>query len=201
MTTILLIRHAQCEGNVINALTGRTDFDLTSKGKMSANELIEILKEYKIEKIYSSPAIRCIETVRPLAEHLNIDIMVEEDLKEKYFGIYDGKTWDEVKRIDPQFIIRKEKQNEITGIQGQEKTEDVRKRMNDSIYRIAEENEHKTIVICSHGCSIETFLRGIDNVKQTEQREKYAQHNAQVNVLEYKNKGFEIIEINKQRNN
>lgn len=195
MTTILLIRHAQCEGNIINALTGRTNFKLTDNGKEKAIDLISKLKGYEIDKIYSSSSIRCIDTVKPLSEYFNLDIITDDNLMEKYFGIYDGITWEEVKKINPQIVIDKEKNNEIKGIIGQESTEQVRERMKAVIGRIVRENENKTIVICSHGCAIETFLRSIDNVKQTEQREKYAQHNAQVNLLEYKDNKFEIIKF------
>ena len=62
MTSIFLVRHAQCEGNAMNALAGRTDFKLTKDGEDMVQKLNEELKKYKIDNIYSSPSTRCIES-------------------------------------------------------------------------------------------------------------------------------------------
>lgn len=196
MTTIFLIRHAQCEGNLKKVLSGRTDFKLTEEGKMTANNLVEKFKKFKIDKIYSSPSIRCIDTIRPTAKWLNLDINICNDLIEKDFGVYDGMTWEEIKKQNPQVVIDKDKFNEIRGIEGQETSSQVRKRIKESIQNIAEKEDGYNIIICSHGCTIELFLRDINHIKQTEQREKYGQKNAQINLIEYQNNKFEIIKIN-----
>ncbi len=195
MTSIMLIRHMECEGNKINALSGRTDFPLTDEGKKMAKKLLEKLKKYNIERIYSSPSTRCIETIKPTADYFKLNINICNDLMEKDFGIYDGMLWEEIKKINPQILIDKEKYNEIRGIQGQETTESVKKRMNICIQKIAEENDNKCIVICSHGCAIEAFLRGIDNIKQTEEKKKYSQKNGSINFLQYIHKKFKILKI------
>lgn len=191
MTNILLIRHAECKGNELNALSGRTNFELTEYGKEMVKNLLEELKEYKIDKIYSSPLVRCIDTIKPTAEYFKLKINICDDLIEKSFGIYDGKLWKEIERINPEIIIYKEKYNEIVGIEKQETTEEVKNRMNRCMYSIARQNEGHTVAICSHGCAIETFIRGIDNIDQSEQREKYGQHNVQINILEFKNNEFQ----------
>lgn len=195
MTLIFLLRHAECEGNVIKALAGRTDFKLTEKGKETAKRLVERLKEYNIDNIYSSPSSRCLETIKPVANYFKLKINICQDLKEKDFGIYDGMTWKEVEKLEPQILRNKQKYNEITGIQGQETTENVKNRMNKCMRKIAQENNNKIIIVCSHGCAIEVFLRSIDNIMQTEEREKYSQKNGSVNVLQYENNQFKIIKL------
>lgn len=195
MTKILLIRHAECEGNVIHALTGRTDFNLTSKGKKMSQNLLEKLKKYKIEKIYSSPSTRCIETIKPTAKYFHINYTINKDLSEKYFGIYDGITWDEVNKQNPQIIRNKNKYNEICGIEGQESTEEVKSRMKKCLKKIAEENNDKTIVVCSHGCAIEAFLRDINHIPSTVSINEYSQHNVQINYLKYENNKFKIMNM------
>ena len=114
---------------------------------------------------------------------------------EKDFGIYDGMLWEEVKKINPQILMDKEKYNEIRGIKGQETTENVKNRMNRCMRKIAQENNHKIIIVCSHGCAIEVFLRSINHIMQTEEREKYSQKNGNINVLQYENNQFKIIKL------
>lgn len=196
MTKILLIRHAECEGNIKKALTGRTEYQLTKAGKEMAQKLAEELKKYKIDKIYSSPSVRCIDTVAPTAEYFKLDIIRNENLLEKYFGIYDGWTWDEVEKENPQILINKKKYNSIVGIKNQESSEQVEKRMNRYIREIAEENNGKTIAVCSHGCSIEIFLRSIDNVSSVDMVEKYRQSNAAIDFVEYDDHIFKIVKLN-----
>jgi len=196
MTHIILVRHAECEGNVSNCLTGRVDFKLTDKGQRMAQDLGQELKKYDIQAIYSSPSTRCVETIKPIAEYLNIGIIKNQNLMEKYFGIYDGMKWEDVNKINPQILENKNRYHDIIGIPGQETTEEVEKRMNDYIIDIAKKNEGKTILICSHGCATFSFLNSIEYIQSCKEREKYSQKNACINILEYENNKFKIIKIN-----
>lgn len=196
MVKIILVRHAECEGNIINALTGRTEYELTSKGKETANKLAKELQKYNISEIYSSPLKRCIDTIKPTANQFKLKIKCKQDLIEKYFGIYDGKTWKEIQENAPEILENKKKYNKIMGIPEQETTEEVQVRISRCINEIVNENEEKTILICSHGCAIEIFLRSIDNVESTEQLKKYSQSNGAINILEKKDEKFNIITIN-----
>ena len=195
MTSIILIRHAECEGNRINALTGRTEFELTQRGREMAQDLLEELKKYKIDAIYSSTSSRCLESIKPTAEYFNLDIITCKDLVEKYFGIYDGMTWEEVRRKNPRIIENKRKFNEIIGIPKQETRKQVELRMKNCIQKIAQQNNGNTVLICSHGCAIYNFLRSIDKTKSDKTNE-YSQSNAAINKIQYDNGEFTIIEIN-----
>jgi len=70
-TTIILTRHA--EKTVVTKV-------LTEKGKARAKALVEaVVKELgdkKITAIYSPDLARNLDTVRPLAKHVNIDITI-----------------------------------------------------------------------------------------------------------------------------
>ena len=196
MTKIILVRHAECIGNVTNSLTGRKEFELSEKGKQMAEELAETLKNIKIDAIYSSPSVRCIDTIKPISLIKKLKITTDENLMEKYFGIYDGMKWEDVDKINPEVKKNKKIYHQIIGIPKQETTEQVEKRMKECIIKIAEENDKKTILICSHGCAIFTFLNSIEYIENPEKREKYSQSNACINELEYENGKFKILKIN-----
>ncbi|MCI8482471.1 MAG: histidine phosphatase family protein [Clostridia bacterium] len=196
MTKIILVRHAECEGNVTNSLTGRTDFKLTQKGREMAQKLAEELKKYNIDAIYSSTSVRCVETVTPIAKYLKLDIITSKELMEKYFGIYDGMTWEEVNKINPLILENKNKYNEIMGIPNQETSKELKRRMNEYIKKISQQNDEKTILICSHGCAIFSFLNCVKYIQNVEERSIYSQSNASINILEYKNGEFKILKIN-----
>ena len=80
MTSILL-RHASAGE--------REDWDahdrlrpLDARGRRQAAELVELLGSLGIRRVVSSPAVRCVETVEPLAAALGLDVEHERRLAE-----------------------------------------------------------------------------------------------------------------------
>lgn len=197
MTLIYLVRHAQCIGNVEKRLTGYHDYELTEEGKIQAQNLAEYLRDVKFDCIFSSPFKRTVNTVQPIAEMQGLEIEIYRDLSEMNFGSYDGYTWEEVDKLDKTILHNSQK--EIMGIPKQEKTEHVQERMMSVIKNLAEENLNKTILICSHGISIEAFLRGISKLPFNVDSKKYSQINTSINIICYndENGQFEIKELNK----
>ena len=147
---------------------------------------------------YSSQCTRSVETIKPLAELNNLEIIKKENLSEMYFGIYDGYTWDEVNKIDLSISNTQKSINEIAGIPGQETTEEVKNRMYNEILKIANENKGKTILIASHGVAIEAFLKKITGETFLENKDKNSQKNTSVNIVQYneENNKFEIKLLN-----
>lgn len=55
---------------------------LSKKGKKQAEALIDIFKPLKISAIYSSPFLRCVQTVEPLARDRDLEIQETSALEE-----------------------------------------------------------------------------------------------------------------------
>jgi 8-oxo-dGTP diphosphatase len=55
---------------------------LSKKGKRQAEDLIDVFKPFKITAIYSSPFLRCVQTVEPLARDRGLDIQKTPALEE-----------------------------------------------------------------------------------------------------------------------
>lgn len=55
---------------------------LTRSGRRQAEELAESLKDKPIDKILSSPYVRCIQTVEPLAARRRLPVEPNKDLEE-----------------------------------------------------------------------------------------------------------------------
>jgi 8-oxo-dGTP diphosphatase len=83
--TLHLIRHAAA-GDRSSWQSDDRDRPLTAKGLAQSKALVEQLRDRQIEAIYSSPYVRCLQTVTPLAEVLGLDIEVEEVLAEGEVG-------------------------------------------------------------------------------------------------------------------
>ena len=184
-TKIIIVRHTQTTGNVEKRLTGREDYPITELGKNYINRLTERLKNIKFDRIYASTSGRTVKTIEKLADINKLTIEQDENLCEMYFVIYDGWKWEDVDVVNPKIRENHIKTNEIKGIPEQETTEQVQIRMTNEITKLAQENNGKTILICSHGVAIEAFLRGITKESFICNREKYSQHNTSVNIVDY----------------
>ncbi len=55
---------------------------LSKKGVKQAQALIDVFKPYKIKAIYSSPYLRCVQTVEPLARDRGLEVQETSALAE-----------------------------------------------------------------------------------------------------------------------
>ena len=88
MTKLILIRHGERVFNLKARYTGQTDVPLTEKGIEQAKITAEyILKNYKIDAVYSSDLARAIDTARPVAEPLGLKIKTDN-------GVWEAELYD-----------------------------------------------------------------------------------------------------------
>ncbi|NDL68350.1 histidine phosphatase family protein [Anaerotalea alkaliphila] len=93
MKKIHLIRHAKTKGNLAKRYIGRTDESLSAEG-------IALLKERadqypRVALVFTSPLKRCVETADIL--YGDAPRVQMEDLRECDFGIFENKTYEELK--------------------------------------------------------------------------------------------------------
>jgi len=79
---ILLVRHATAGDRVAWEGDDR-ERTLDRHGRGQAKELVERLAPYRVDAILSSPALRCIQTVEPLARARRLELDVRKELGEK----------------------------------------------------------------------------------------------------------------------
>lgn len=98
---IELIRHGKTLGNEKKLFVGRLDECLSENG---ISEILELKSQNKYTQnyiIYSSPMKRCIQTAEIIFGKNN-NIKIIDNLREMDFGIFDGKSFDEV-TSDPSY--------------------------------------------------------------------------------------------------
>lgn len=80
MTTFYLVRHAHSN------YSPDEQRPHSAQGQEEACQLADLLANYPITKIFSSPYLRARQTIEPLAEKLALTVRVEPDLRERCFG-------------------------------------------------------------------------------------------------------------------
>ena len=88
---IHLIRHGATDANIRGQYIGcKTDMPLSPEGLNELRLLKENMDYPQIERVYSSPMLRCKQTAAVLYPDNNV--ISVENLKEYDFGIFEGKT-------------------------------------------------------------------------------------------------------------
>lgn len=92
MPIIYLLRHAQSVANTKGILAGQDDsVELSKTGFNQAKSLTSYLSAAKFSKVYSSPLIRCIQTITPFMEkNSKIDFQVDNRVIEMNYGKWSG---------------------------------------------------------------------------------------------------------------
>jgi 8-oxo-dGTP diphosphatase len=83
--TLLLIRHASA-GDRDEWVGDDLPRPLDARGRSQASRLAELLGDYELARVLSSPAVRCVQTVEPLASSRGLDIEVRQELGEEQQG-------------------------------------------------------------------------------------------------------------------
>lgn len=99
---VLLLRHGESVSNNKNQFTGLIDKELSDIGIKQGNLASEyIISNYKVDKIYSSSLKRAIQTAKFVADKLNKEIIIKNDLVEYNAGDWEGMTLDDIKVAYP----------------------------------------------------------------------------------------------------
>lgn len=88
MKTIYFVRHAKAGGQEVSA-------PLTEKGVEQAAKLVGFFANKPIEKIYSSPFKRAIDTIQPLANEKGLSLVVDDRLSERVLSGVPFEDWQE----------------------------------------------------------------------------------------------------------
>ena len=158
MVKLILVRHALTVDNQKSRLSGHIDSSISEEGKEQIDKITNYLKDFDIDKIYTTTSSRTKDTVKKLSELKSIEIIEKESLKEISFGDFEGLTFDEIKDKYPkEFQDMIEKGYEYKYPNGES--------LIDSYNRVCIEldnnisnNDDRTILICSHGGTIRNII-------------------------------------------
>src|SRR5690625_705134 len=101
MTKIYLVRHGETDWNIKGIIQGQTNIPLNKTGEIQARECGEYFKNKPVDAIISSPLMRAKKTTQLINQTLNLPIIYDDRLKERYFGIAVGNSIIEMINIFP----------------------------------------------------------------------------------------------------
>lgn len=198
MTKLILVRHAVTKDNEGNRLSGHIDSMLSEEGIKQVRKLTDYLKKQKIDKIFSTTSKRTKDTVEPLANILNIEIIERDTLKEISFGDFEGITFEEIKNNHSDEFNKMIKEGYEYKYPNGESLIESYYRVSKEIEKIINENDNKTILICSHGGTIRNIISYLIS-DSYEYHWNFRIDNASVTIIEVENR-FAVINMMNNKN-
>lgn len=96
-TRLCIVRHGETAWNAEHRVQGQLDVPLNAIGQAQALAAAKVLASEHFDVIYSSDLSRARQTAAPTAECLSLEVILEKDLRERHYGIFERQTYTEVK--------------------------------------------------------------------------------------------------------
>ncbi|PRC42865.1 bifunctional RNase H/acid phosphatase [Mycobacterium sp. ITM-2017-0098] len=158
-TKLLLLRHGQTALSVQRRYSGRGNPELTELGNRQAAAAATYLGEKGgVDAVISSPLQRAHDTAAAAAKALGLDVTVDDDVIETDFGEWEGLTFGEASKRDPELHRRWLRDTSVPPPDG-ESFDAVAARVLRAQRRILAEHAGQTVLVVSHVTPIKTLLR------------------------------------------
>ncbi|MFA6989674.1 MAG: histidine phosphatase family protein [Candidatus Gastranaerophilaceae bacterium] len=158
---IIFIRHGSTIYTEQNRLYDADDYPpINEKGKAEIVKLAEWMKikSLNVDLIYSSNAIRSIQSARILSKHLKKDFEIIDGLYERKPGIWSGLTFNQIEKKFPDMLCEYHKNPCTFCPEGGESTIEVKKRVGTIIDKIVKDNLYKKVIIVTHSGVIQSAI-------------------------------------------
>lgn len=196
MVYFIIIRHGYSTGNKEKRFSGQMDVPLDNIGLSQAKSIAEyIIENFKVDSIYSSDLCRAYETVKPIADALELPIHRCKKLREVDVGKWQGMLIEDVKKEFPESFELYRQNPGISQFDGGESYADVMIRGKLAFEKIAEENEGKTVVVATHGGVIRTLRASWNNIPAERIKDIPHVPNGSVTIAEYDKGNINWIQI------
>ena len=158
---VYVVRHGQTEWNVAGLLQGSSDVALTEAGRQQARETAAALAEVVPAgaTVVTSPLSRAHDTAVAIARELSGAATVDERLRERDYGVWEGITPAERESGWPD-EVRAWREHGDPDIPGFERHDTVRTRMVEAIEEWADAVAGPLVVV-SHGSSARVGMQGL----------------------------------------
>jgi len=159
---ITAVRHGETAWNVDTRIQGQIDIGLNARGQWQAQQLGAALAERGIGHIYTSDLARAHHTALAIAEHAGIAphaVALHAGLRERAFGVFEGRTHAEIETRWPQDALRWRQRVPDWAPSGGESPLQLRERVSTTVAQIAANHPGEHIALVAHGGVLDMLYR------------------------------------------
>lgn len=175
-------------------MQGQNDSPLTPLGLDQARQLGRRLRDVEFTALYSSDLGRAHQTARCIADHTGHEIVADERLRERSFGIFEGLTRAEIRERFPEENARFETRDPDYAMPGGESNAQFRDRALKGLTAIAERHEGETVVVVTHGLVLDVLYRTACGMALDVPR-GFPLLNCSVNTFQFNGAGWRAVAV------
>ena len=146
-----------------------------------------------IDAVYSSDLGRAHQTAEAIADVAGIPVIPDEGLRERSFGMFEGKTFDEIHEAWPDHAHNWRKRiPEWEPPEGGESLLQLRERVTRTLHTLAARHPGQQIVVVAHGGVLDTLYR-IATGQEVNSPRTWQLPNGAINRLLWTPEGFTLV--------
>jgi phosphoserine phosphatase len=195
---LYLLRHGATDNNVANPprLQGRrANPGLSVAGRRQVEHTAGFLAARRIDAIYTSPLLRARETAAILAQPHDKPVEAVDALIEADLGDWEGRTWPEIERDEPEKFRQFEADPGTHGYGGGENFSQVCARVVPVLEQLVQTHLGQVVLVVAHNVVNRAVLAHSLGLPMAHAR-RITQTNCGVNILRYRQQRFQTLSIN-----
>ena len=159
---ITAVRHGETAWNAVTRIQGHIDIDLNARGQQQAQQVGAALADVGLNHIYTSDLARARNTAAAIAQHAGFapeSVVLVPGLRERGFGVFEGKTHAEIEAEWPEDAQRWRQRLPDWAPQGGETPLQLRERISQAVNDIAARHPGEHIALVAHGGVLDMLYR------------------------------------------
>jgi probable phosphoglycerate mutase len=192
-TRIIAIRHGETAWNADSRIQGQRDVGLNDTGRWQARRVGAALADEEITAVYSSDLGRAHETAEQISVRTGIPVVRSEGLRERRFGMFEGKTFNEIREHWPDHAHSwRSRIPEWQPPEGGESLVELRERVHRTMVDLAARHPGEQIVVVAHGGVLDALYR-IATGQEVNSPRTWELPNGAINRLLWTPEGFTLV--------
>lgn len=192
-TRIIAVRHGETDWNVDARIQGQLDIQLNDTGRWQARRVGDALSGEALTTVYSSDLGRAHATAQAIADAAGVAVVAHPGLRERHFGMFEGKTFDEIHQTWPDHAQNWRKRiPEWEPPEGGESLLQLRERVTRTVGDLASRHAGEQIAVVAHGGVLDALYR-VATGQEVNSPRTWQLPNGAINRLLWTPEGFTLI--------
>ena len=160
VTDFILIRHGETDWNREARMQGHADIALNDLGIAQAEQVATALQAERLHAMYSSDLCRAQDTAAQIcAQQTGLQLQLSPALRERHYGIFQGRTLAEVEAEDPAAAARWRQRDANFAPEGGESLPEFAGRIQAWLAQAASAHSGQQICVVTHGGVLDVVWR------------------------------------------
>ncbi len=192
MGRLYLTRHGETIWNREERLQGRSNSNLTDRGREQAKELAVRLQDKPLSILISSPSERALSTAQIVNQYHHLPVVQDEHFLEMDLGEWEGQLKTKIDLMDQERARVFWEEPHLYIANSGEDFYQVRERVLPRLKRIMQENPDEEILLVTHAVVLKTIMTYFENRPLEKLWDGPFMHGTSLTVIDFTEKAFSI---------